>query len=216
MYWKFEQGLRRVIHVLSSEKIITKKNYYKKNNYYKKIWARPPAGLYTFGLLKRLLQKNHYYKIENFSKASGVGLHVLSSEKIITTKKVITKTFNYYRFYYKLKIWARPPAGVYTFCLLKSLLQQKKVITKKILQVLLLWCMWSQIFVRFALSLTVFRDKHFLHKNGKIGHYFKFLKIWFFFLIFQKFRRSWNFEKCFAVVTDDACDPKFTSISIYL
>ena len=46
----------------SSEKIITKKVYYKKKNYYK-----------------------FYYKIENLSRAFGGGIHVLSSEKI--TKK---------------------------------------------------------------------------------------------------------------------------------
>ena len=37
--------------------------------------------------------------IENFSRASGGGIHVLSSEKIITKNKVITKKKKYYTFY---------------------------------------------------------------------------------------------------------------------
>ena len=42
----------------------------------------------------RLLQKNNYYKIENLSKASGGGIHVLSSKKIVTKKKLLQKQLN--------------------------------------------------------------------------------------------------------------------------
>ena len=52
-----------------------------------------------------------YYKIENLSRASGSGIHVLTSdEKIITKKKLLQKILNY-KFYYKIENLSRASGG---------------------------------------------------------------------------------------------------------
>ena len=67
-----------------------------------------------------------YYKIENLRRDSGRGIHVLSSEKIIT-KKFITNKIIITSFVTKLKILAGTPAR---FVFWKEY-YKKKVITKK-------------------------------------------------------------------------------------
>ena len=83
-----------------------------------------------------------------------------------------------------MKIWAGPPAGIYTFFLLKRFFQKKKY--KYILQVLLLWCMWSQIFVRFALSVTVSEISTFCTKMATSATLLNFGR----FEIFWKFSQD--------------------------
>ena len=64
----------------------------------------------------------------------------------------------------------------------------------------------DRIFVRFALSLTVSEISTFKTKMAKSATFQNFGKFEFF----------GNFEKCCAVIIDDACDPKLSSVSLYL
>ena len=80
-----------------------------------KIWAGPLGGYTRFVFGKDYKKNNYYYNVENLSKASGGGIHIWSSEKIITNIKLSQKNLNYYRFYYKIENFSRDSGGgIYT------------------------------------------------------------------------------------------------------
>ena len=118
---------------------------------------------------------------------------------------------------------------------------------RKILSSYLLWCMWPQIFVRFALSLTVSVINTFCTTNSEFWKFslnYKFRSsnlLWCMYIcsqifigfvlsltaseistfckkmakqvIFQNFGKFSNF--CHLIYYD-ACDPKFSSVLLYL
>ena len=121
---------------MSSEKITTKqKSYYKKNNYYKLD-----------------------YKIENLSRASSGGIHVLSSGKVVTKKKLLKKQIYYNFYYYDVCDHKFLSILLYLLPFLRYALSAPKCQNRPLFQILKnmnFFLSFPKIFVHFALSVTV-------------------------------------------------------------